>query len=67
MNEAEIRIDAQKYGLVASMFAINAIVQGMIAENNQRQALGQSMAYQYESFKIEADKLGSLSTQLLQI
>ena len=40
-----------KFGII---LAANARVKGMVAENMQRQALGQSMAYTSSDFEAEA-------------
>jgi hypothetical protein len=45
MNEGEIRMQAQLFSLIADMYATVAEVEGMKAENAQRQICGESMAY----------------------
>lgn len=50
MNEGEIRQLALLYSLIADMHATLVEVEGMKAENQQRAHLGQSMAYDDESF-----------------
>jgi len=44
--------------------AINAEVQGMIAENKQCELLGESMAYQEDSFLIKANELRKLGDSI---
>lgn len=49
--------------ILASIAASNARVLGMLAENMQRQTVGQSMAYVEGSFAAEAALLDGLAMQ----
>lgn len=48
----------------AKISAINATVAGMVAENKQREILGQSMAYTDVDFEYYANELEELAQQL---
>lgn len=52
-----------KFGMI---LAANARVQGMVAENMQRQALGQSMAHTPHDFEIEAALIEDLSREIME-
>lgn len=64
MDEATIRMQSNMYALVAEMNSVIASVEGMKAENMQRSALGQSMAYTEESFAIREVDLMVISRRL---
>lgn len=49
--------------LLACIYAANARVLAMQAENAQRQALGQSMAYTDSDFHYEAQELDKLAAE----
>ncbi len=44
------------------LLALNVECQGMVAENKQRELLGQSPAYHYDSFAIVAGKMRQLKS-----
>lgn len=50
----------------AELFAINAEVAGMQAENDQRKHLGQSMAYVESHFADKAAEMRALSDLIIQ-
>jgi len=57
-------MDAYETGLLVQAFACNARVAGMVAENEQRQQCGNSIAYGVEAFSLEADLLEHLASAL---
>lgn len=62
MNEGEIRMDARKWALVADMYALNAVMSGMIATNRQVEIQGYSPAYtdgQFEKVETEFKDIAS--------
>ena len=50
-------------GILAAIFAANARVEGMKAENARREACGQGPAYTDEAFGNEAGHLDALSVE----
>ncbi len=52
-------------GKFAFVLAEHARMQGMVAENMQRQALGQSMAYTADAFCEVATRIDTLAIELL--
>jgi hypothetical protein len=58
---------AMIYEIYSKISASNARVQGMAAENKQRKALGESMAYNGSHFEQEAGNLDRYSYQLSSI
>ena len=51
---------------LALISACNARVEGMRAENKQREVLGESMAYTEQDFAYEAAELERLSYEVIQ-
>ena len=53
-------------GQTAQLFALNAEVAGMQAENDQRKVLGESMAYVEKDFQAKANEIRALSDFIMQ-
>lgn len=59
-------MNALGHSKFAMVLAAHARVQGMVAENHQREALGQSMAYTSHDFELEARTMEELSREILE-
>ena len=64
MDEGSVRMQASMYALVAEMNAIQARIEGMKAENQQRESLCQSVAWNDEAFFAQQDKLEKIADRL---
>jgi len=51
-------VDVKRLGLILS---VQATIEGMKAENKQREQFGDSMAFRYDDFKEKAAELENLS------
>jgi len=58
MTDQDVRQMRQVALVLALAAKLNATVAGMVAENNQREHQGESMAYQQDSFQIEIERSG---------
>ena len=59
-------MNALGYGKFAMVLAAHARVQGMAAENAQREALGHSMAYTAADFSAEAEYIEALAREIAE-
>lgn len=59
-------MNALGHGKYALVLAAQARVAGMTAENPQREALGQSMAYTSHDFELEARTMEELGREILE-
>ena len=59
-------MNALGYGKFALVLAAHARVQGMAAENAQREALGQSMAYTADDFDTVATYMDDLAREIAE-
>jgi len=64
MTEAEIRMQAQMYAIVAEMNSIIASIEGMKATNVERQNQGFALAYDESAFDGCRKELEALATKL---
>ena len=64
MDEGTIRMQAQMFALVAEMEAIKARIEGMKAENQQREVLGHRISYNENAFIVCQLELEELSMRL---
>jgi hypothetical protein len=63
-DEGVVRMDAQMWACVADLFAANAEVLGMRAENEFRVGNGNSVAYGDEHFMAVAERLTQLGSRM---
>ena len=66
MNEAEIRMQTQLFALIAEMYACNAEIEGMKAENQQRAHRGLAVAYAEDAFAWQVERLQELAALMRQ-
>lgn len=59
-------MNALGHSKFAMVLAAHARVQGMVAENHQREALGQSMAYTAADFSAEAEYIEELAREIAE-
>ncbi len=63
-DEAVVRMDAQMWSLVAELQALITEREAMVALNMQRQACGNSMAYDDEAFMGLAQQMKTIGAAL---
>lgn len=63
MSEGEIRQAAKMYALVAEMEAVKASIEGMKADNKQREIVGASMAWPGDCFVDAQLQLEAIATR----
>jgi len=64
MNEAEIRMQAQLYALVAEMQAVIVGVEGMKAANIERENQGYALAYDEKAFVDASVEIETLAARM---
>ena len=67
MDESVVRMDCQKWSLVASMFAVQARIEGMKAQNKISENTQDYTVYGETPFNEAEGELDALSKQLLEM